>query len=179
MLQLLGNTITLLCRIHCDYSPTGCDLNCQTCDTNGANKCDSGECNSAYAYSSDTQTCVGTWKSSISSLLTLQKMWGRLVELGRVGSELMSDRQYFVYLFIYLYLAACASNCYSCNSNGGGLCDSSQCYAGYTLSDTQLCVGEYCGNRASLYQIYFRKYQKRRINPSEADGSNSPPPKKQ
>jgi hypothetical protein len=35
----------------------GCASNCKTCTTNGAGKCDTGECETDYHFNSDTMLC--------------------------------------------------------------------------------------------------------------------------
>lgn len=42
----------------CKFGISACDLNCLNCDTNGRDKCDSGQCKARYAFDSTTKTCL-------------------------------------------------------------------------------------------------------------------------
>ena len=50
-----------------------CDGNCESCDTNGANKCDAGQCRDPYALDS-SNVCRGEYPSYTTIYCILQSV---------------------------------------------------------------------------------------------------------
>ena len=46
-------------RVYCCC--TACDPHCKSCSMNGADRCDTHECDSNYGYKVSTQTCLGKY----------------------------------------------------------------------------------------------------------------------
>lgn len=61
----LANKQTCIVSMCSMYSWTACALNCATCNTQGAGKCDTGGCKAGYVLSADFTTCQGTFEKRL------------------------------------------------------------------------------------------------------------------